>query len=94
FQLIYTLAMGFFFAYLTIKSKSLLPVIISHYLIDGFGSLFQLVYYVNQELFLAFQTFFGIGILASVINITLLKLIPNKWFSEQEIKKSALFFEE
>jgi len=76
-QVIYASLLGFLFGYLFIKTKSLIPSIILHYLIDSLGQLFTYVEFdstVNLVLF----AIIGVGIIPSVLGILLVKLVVKK----------------
>jgi len=83
FQVIYSTAIGFFYAYLFVKTKSLIPSILSHYLVDAFIILVTNVGNVDVVIFLAILTIVGIGILPSLINILIVNLLYKK-FPEEE----------
>ena len=82
FQALYASAIGFFYAYLFVKTKSLIPSIISHYLIDAFVNLtlpsgfYDLKYVI---LYFVFLTIVGLGILPSIINIIIVHLLYKKF---------------
>jgi len=79
-QIIYASCLGFAFAYIYIKTKSLLPTIISHYILDAVGQLFILPVvlsistYLNLGLFLVL----GIGVVPMILLIGLTRLIIKK----------------
>lgn len=86
FQVIYTTFLGIFLAYLFIKSNSLIPCIIVHYLVDAFSTLVGFAVNVNIWLFLTIMTIIGIGILPAKINILLVRFSCYTWpqpFDEQ-----------
>ncbi|MFW9852833.1 MAG: CPBP family intramembrane glutamic endopeptidase [Candidatus Thorarchaeota archaeon] len=83
FQVVYATAIGFFYAYLFVKTKSLIPSIISHYLVDALIILVSNVGNVNPFLFLAIMAIVGIGILPSIINIVFVYFVYRK-FPEKE----------
>jgi membrane protease YdiL (CAAX protease family) len=73
-QVIYASCLGIAFAYIYVKTKSLLPCIIAHYLIDSVGQIFLrsiFTNYVNLTLYYVF----GIGIVPMVLIIILTKLL-------------------
>ncbi|MFX1470747.1 MAG: lysostaphin resistance A-like protein, partial [Promethearchaeota archaeon] len=77
FQIFYASFMGFSFAYMYIKTKSLLPSIILHYLLDSVGLLFQTVVFKNgvyEGLFIIF----GISIIPAILMILLTSLITKR----------------
>jgi len=76
-QVIYTSLLGFLFGYLFIKTKSLIPSIILHYLINSLGQLFTYVMFdsiIDSVLF----AIIGVGIIPSVLGILLVKLVVKK----------------
>lgn len=73
-QVIYAAMFGFLFGYLFIKTKSLIPSIILHYLVDSLGLLFTNVIFdniIDQMLF----TIIGVGIIPIVLGILLVNLV-------------------
>jgi membrane protease YdiL (CAAX protease family)/predicted permease len=73
-QVIYAAMFGFLFGYLFVKTKSLIPSIILHYLIDSLGQLSTNVIFdnvINQVLF----TLIGVGLIPTVLGILLVKLV-------------------
>lgn len=92
FQVVYATAIGFFYAYLFVKTRSLIPAIISHYLIDAFVILTVPpgFYDLNHLiLYLVFLTIVGLGILPSILNILIVHILYKK-FPEQEEDVSQL----
>jgi membrane protease YdiL (CAAX protease family) len=84
FQVIYAAAIGFFFAYLFVKTKSLIPSIIVHYLVNAFVILMINVFNVNPFIFLAIYTVVGIGILPSIINIVIVYFVYRTYPEKEE----------
>ena len=74
FQVIYTTFLGFSMGYMYLKTKSLLPSIIYHYLIDTVGLIFLNVYIENMFLVGVFLIVF-LGVIPSILNIGLTKLV-------------------
>jgi len=74
FQVIYTTLIGFSMGYMYLKTKSLLPSIIYHYLIDTVGFIFLNVYIENIFLVGVFLIVF-LGVIPAILNIGLTKLI-------------------
>jgi len=74
FQVIYTTLIGFSMGYMYIKTKSLLPSIIYHYLIDTVGLVFLNVYIENMVLVGVFLIVF-LGVIPAILNIGLTKLV-------------------
>ncbi|MEE9379395.1 MAG: type II CAAX endopeptidase family protein [Candidatus Lokiarchaeia archaeon] len=76
-QAIYASCIGIAFAYIYVRTKSLLPAILAHYLLDSVGQLFLVPFfisnptYLNQALFLIL----GLGVIPMVLLIGLTKLI-------------------
>ncbi|TKJ20090.1 MAG: hypothetical protein CEE43_13660 [Promethearchaeota archaeon Loki_b32] len=73
-QVIFASCLGFAFSYMYIKTKSLLPCMITHYLIDSVGQIFLTVgftNYINASLFLIF----GIGVVPMILTMILVKLV-------------------
>jgi len=73
-QVIYAALLGFLFGYLFLKTKSLIPSIILHYLIDSLGQLFTYVTFDNM-INLALFAIIGVGIVPSVLGGLLVKLV-------------------
>jgi membrane protease YdiL (CAAX protease family) len=73
-QVIYAALLGFLFGYLFIKTKSLIPCIILHYLIDSLGQLFTYVSF-DSVVGLVLFAIIGVGIIPSVLGILLVKLV-------------------
>jgi len=86
FQVIYTALLGVAFGYMYIKTGSLLPSIILHYLIDSVGQLFFNIYISNPFLAGVFLIGF-IGIIPMILIIVFVKLVV-KEEKNQEIFKS------
>ncbi|HUW89301.1 MAG TPA: CPBP family intramembrane glutamic endopeptidase, partial [Candidatus Nanopelagicaceae bacterium] len=74
FQVIYTTLIGFSMGYMYLKTKSLLPSIIYHYLIDTVGLIFLNVYIENIVLVGVFLIVF-VGVIPSILNIAFTKLV-------------------
>ncbi|MBY9014476.1 MAG: CPBP family intramembrane metalloprotease [Candidatus Lokiarchaeota archaeon] len=74
FQVIYTTLIGFSMGYMYLKTKSLLPSIIYHYLIDTVGLIFLNVYFENIFLVGVFLIVF-LGVIPAILNIGLTKLV-------------------
>lgn len=73
-QVIYSTLIGFSMGYMYIKSKSLLPSIIYHYLIDTVGFLFLSFYTEDIVLAGVFLIIF-LGVIPSILSIGLTKLV-------------------
>ncbi len=74
FQVIYTTLIGFSMGYMYLKTKSLLPSIIYHYLIDTVGFIFLNVYIENVFLVGVFLIVF-LGVIPMLLNIGFTKLV-------------------
>ncbi|NVM44272.1 MAG: CPBP family intramembrane metalloprotease [Candidatus Lokiarchaeota archaeon] len=80
-QVIYASLMGFLFGYLFIKTKSLIPSIILHYLINSLGQLFTYVVFDNTfegTVKLVLFAIVGVGIIPSVLGMLLVKIVVKK----------------
>jgi membrane protease YdiL (CAAX protease family) len=73
-QVIYAALLGFLFGYLFIKTKSLIPSIILHYLIDSLGQLFTYVAF-DSMVDLVLFAIIGVGIIPSVLGVLLVYLV-------------------
>jgi membrane protease YdiL (CAAX protease family) len=88
FQVVYATAAGFVFAYLFMKTESLIPSILSHYLLDAFGPFVQAIAFYGgyslTELVIVrtSQTIIGIGYIPSFVNILIIYLIYRMWKKE------------
>ncbi|MBY9020823.1 MAG: CPBP family intramembrane metalloprotease, partial [Candidatus Lokiarchaeota archaeon] len=76
-QVIYASLLGFLFGYLFIKTKSLIPSIIVHYLIDSLGQLFTYVTF-DSIVGLTLFAIIGVGLIPSVLGMLLVKLVVKK----------------
>ena len=70
----YSTLIGFSMGYMYIKTKSLLPSIIYHYLVDTVGLAFLNVYIENLVLTRVFLIVF-LGVIPAILNIGLTKLV-------------------
>ncbi len=79
-QTIYASCIGITFAYIYIKTKSLLPCIIAHYLLDSVGQLFLIPFIlsIGSYLDLALFLIFGLGVIPMILIIALTKLVVKK----------------
>ena len=84
FQVIYTTLIGFSMGYMFIKTKSLLPSIIYHYLLDTVGFIFLNVYIENIFLVGVFLIVF-LGVIPSILSIGLTKLVFWKDYNKDAI---------
>ncbi|NVM19619.1 MAG: CPBP family intramembrane metalloprotease [Candidatus Lokiarchaeota archaeon] len=84
FQVIYTILIGFSIGYMYIKTKSLLPGIIYHYLIDTVGLVFLNVYIENIVLMGVFLIVF-LGVIPAILSIGLTKLVFWKDYNKEVI---------
>jgi len=76
-QVIYAALLGFLFGYLFIKTKSLIPSIILHYLINSVGQLFTYVAF-DSVVDLVLFAIIGVGMIPSVLGVLLVKLVVKK----------------
>lgn len=76
-QVIYAALLGFLFGYMFLKTKSIIPSIIAHYLIDSVGQLFLFVSFENMGQLILFAVI-GVGILPTVFGILLIKLVAKE----------------
>ncbi len=72
FQVLFASALGIFFAYMCVKTNSLLPGIICHYLIDAFVIMFLPGTTPNFYIFLTTHALIGIGVLPAILNSLLI----------------------
>jgi len=72
FQVLFASALGIFFAYMCVKTNSLLPGIICHYLIDAFVIMFLPGTVPNFYIFLTTHALIGIGVLPAILNSLLI----------------------
>jgi len=84
FQVIYSTLIGFSMGYMYLKTKSLLPSIIYHYLIDTVGLIFLNVYIENIVLVGVFLIIF-LGVIPSILSIGLTKLVFWKDYNKDVI---------
>ncbi|MFW9880495.1 MAG: lysostaphin resistance A-like protein, partial [Candidatus Thorarchaeota archaeon] len=73
-QVIYASCLGIAFGYMYVKTKSLIPCIVAHYLIDAVGQLFLRGLFSNIAS-LTIYFIFGIGILPMILIIYLTKVV-------------------
>ncbi|TFG27860.1 MAG: CPBP family intramembrane metalloprotease [Promethearchaeota archaeon] len=73
-QVIYATFFGIVFGYLFIKTKSLLPCIITHYLIDSLGQLFASASVTNFFSYIMI-TIFGFGLIPMILNLILIRYL-------------------
>ncbi|NPD88589.1 MAG: CPBP family intramembrane metalloprotease [Asgard group archaeon] len=91
FQVIYTTAAGFVFAYLFVKTESLIPSILSHFTLDAFGPFLQTIVFGTLSLadiaiLRTSQTVLGIGLIPAIVNVLIIYLVYWLW-------KKKRFFE-
>ena len=83
--MIYSTLIGVSLGYAFLKTKSLLPCMIYHYLIDTIGiTMIQAI--VSDMVILGIQQIVFIGIIPTILNILFIKLISPLW-KNVEIKK-------
>ena len=78
FQVIYAASLGMAYAYFFVKARSIVPVILSHYMIDAFGGIvfipnIGLETFGVQWIYFVCITLLGIGILPAIVNIYITK---------------------
>lgn len=76
-QMFYATCIGFSFAYMYIKTESLIPCIIAHYLIDAINPLFLNVTFGDMLLALIYMVIF-VMILPTFLTITLVRIIMKR----------------
>ena len=91
FQVVYTTAAGFVFAYLFVKTESLIPSILSHYILDAFGPFLQTIVFGTLSLadiaiLRTSQAVLGIGFVPAIANVFIIYLVYRLW-------KKKRFFE-
>ena len=91
FQVVYTTAAGFVFAYLFVKTESLIPSILSHYILDAFGPFLQTIVVGALSLgdiaiHRTSQTILGVGFVPAIINAFIIYFVYRLW-------KKKRFFE-
>jgi len=84
FQVIYTTLIGFSMGYMYLKTKSLLPSIIYHYLLDTVGLAFLNVNFDNLFLMGVFFILF-LGVIPTILSIGLTKLVFWKDYKKEVI---------
>jgi len=79
-QAIYASLAGIAFAYIYVRTKSLLPTILAHYLLNSVGQLFLVPFIISNPTYLNLALFliFGLGVIPMVLLIGLTKLIVKK----------------
>ncbi|MHA1192808.1 MAG: CPBP family glutamic-type intramembrane protease [Promethearchaeota archaeon] len=81
-QVIFAAFLGFLFGYMYLKTNSLLPSIITHYLIDSVGPLFMNANFpdfISSSLFLIF----GVGLIPTVFGLLFVKLVVPRSKNEE-----------
>jgi len=77
-QVIYASCLGIAFSYMYVKTKSLIPSIVAHYLIDSIGILFSTVFTLNV-ITSTIYSIVGVGIIPMIFIIILVKItVRNK----------------
>ncbi|MFX0028839.1 MAG: type II CAAX prenyl endopeptidase Rce1 family protein [Candidatus Hermodarchaeota archaeon] len=84
-QVIYASCLGIAFAYMYVKTKSLWPCMIAHYLIDSVGQIFLSGLFPNYTN-LTLYFIFGIGVVPMILIIILTKLLSLNKRQEISIK--------
>jgi len=77
FQVIYATLIGFSMGYMFIKTKSLLPSIIYHYLIDTVG-LILMSCYIENIFIIGIYLIGFVGVIPTILNILFIKLLFRK----------------
>ncbi|MCE7747191.1 MAG: CPBP family intramembrane metalloprotease [Candidatus Heimdallarchaeota archaeon] len=96
FQVIYATAIGILLAYLYSKTKSLISVIIIHYLIDAFVTFLTFVIYspettmTDTVIRLLMMTTLGIGIVPCAVGCLIIYFVYKKWPNKTEGLKAKL----
>ncbi|NHJ31688.1 MAG: CPBP family intramembrane metalloprotease, partial [Asgard group archaeon] len=83
FQVVYTAFLGIMIAYMFVKTKMLIPCILTHYIIDGLSTLVIANTETLNWAYLCFMTFVGIGLLPMIINILIIRGF-SFWFPEPD----------
>jgi len=78
FQVVYAAFLGFAFAYMFIKTNSLIPGIIFHYLVDSAGRMIFANTIITDLTLASIYSIFFVGVIPSIIIILLLKFLPMK----------------
>lgn len=79
FQVVYASFFGIFLAYLFVKTKSIIPCILAHYLVDGFSTLVTNIYTPYTWVFYALMMIFGLGLLPAILNTLIVRGVCKKW---------------
>ncbi|TFG03353.1 MAG: CPBP family intramembrane metalloprotease [Promethearchaeota archaeon] len=80
FQVLYATELGFLFGYIFIKTKSLLPSIIIHYLINSLGQFFVYGAVFYNEISVVIYLIFAVGVVPAILGILLVYIITNYAF--------------
>jgi membrane protease YdiL (CAAX protease family) len=80
FQVLYAAELGFLFGYIVIKTKSLIPAMLIHYLIDTFGQLFTQSTIFSSEISAILYLIFAVGVVPAIFGILLVYLVTNHVF--------------
>jgi len=89
FQVIYTFFLGLLLGYLFIKTNSLIPSIIVHYLINTVGLILSITQIDTVIQLMIFMIVF-IGILPTIIDILFIRIISKNWNSKSVIIENKL----
>jgi len=73
FQVVYASCLGILWAFMFVKTKSLIPCILGHWLIDAFGGLVLYPNIAQPWVYFTCITLLGIGILPAIIDIFIIK---------------------
>ncbi|NHJ46283.1 MAG: CPBP family intramembrane metalloprotease [Asgard group archaeon] len=94
FRVLYTTFFGIFLAYLFIKTNSLIPCIITHYLVDAFASQVTIMTYDSEMVIwihLIFMTVIGFGMLPMKLNTLIVRASCYAW--PQPYDEQVKFFD-
>ena len=73
FQVVYASSLGIAWAFMFVKTKSLIPCILGHWLIDAFGGLVLYPNIAQPWIYFTCITLLGIGILPAILDILIIK---------------------
>jgi len=80
FQVFYATELGFLFGYIFIKTKSLLPSIIIHYLVDSLGQFFVYGAIFYNDISAIIYLIFAIGVVPATLGILVVYIMTNYAF--------------
>ncbi len=82
FQVVYATCLGIMWAIMFLKSRSIIPCILSHWLLDAFGGLLWSTNYAVPWIKLLSLTVIGIGALPMILNIFIMRGFYPKFDNE------------